>query len=113
MFATLNHSQKSRSGDIEILRTIGATKAELKFSLIIQYLFIGLIAFVLSMILLIVLRSTTKGEFRLALEYLDFLDYIIVLVLVLAMSYLLSLLFIKGIFKKTVRKGLTDERRGQ
>lgn len=111
VFATLVHSAKSKSDDIEILRTIGATKQNIRNMLITEYMTIGVIAYIMSMVALFIARIFASGEFRLAIEYLELIDYIIVFVLVMLMSFLLSLMFVRSIFKKSVRKGLSDSRR--
>ncbi|MCR5564642.1 MAG: ATP-binding cassette domain-containing protein [Gammaproteobacteria bacterium] len=111
VFATLVHSAKSKSDDIEILRTIGATKQNIRNMLITEYMTIGVIAYIMSMVALFIARIFASGEFRLAIEYLELIDYTIVFVLVMLMSFLLSLMFVRSIFKKSVRKGLSDSRR--
>ena len=111
VFATLVHSAKSKSDDIEILRTIGATKQNIRGMLITEYMTIGIIAYLLSMVTLFICKIFATGEFKLAIEYLELVDYLIVFFVVMLMSFLLSLMFVRSIFKKSVRKGLSDSRR--
>lgn len=110
-FAILNHSQKSRKDDMEILRTIGATKSNLRFILTLNYMFTGFFSYILSVITTLILRFTTKGDFKVAIERINLLDYLFVFLLVMIMSYFLSQLFIRGIFKNSVRKGLSESRK--
>lgn len=111
VFATMNHSVKSRSDDIEILRTIGATKKDLRFMLTLEYVFTGIVSFILSLLILLLVYVLVKPNIKIYIEYVKFLDYVIVFLLVLVMSYLLSLMFVKSIFKASVKKGLNDNKR--
>ncbi len=111
IFAVLVHSARSRSVDIEIFRTIGAKKKDLRFILVIEYLFLGLLSFLLSLVVVLVVYLTANNDVKLIIRYVSFSDYLVTVLVVLVMSFLLSLMFIRSIFKKSVKKGLIESGR--
>lgn len=109
VFAILSHSIKSKREDVEILRTIGATKDYVKKMFIIEYCSIAIISYILSVIFFIALLLFTKGDFNIMIKSITFIDFIIYFFVVLIMSFLLSLMFTKSAFRKTVKKSLDSK----
>lgn len=109
VYATLSHSVKSRRGDVEILRTIGATKGNIRTMFIFEYGLIGTFSFVLALIALFVVYKISTGDLLKAIQSLELLDFAVMYVIVLGLSYLLSISFTKLVFKKSVKKGLDSK----
>ena len=110
VYATLLHSIKARREDIEILRTIGATKGNIRTMLEMEYLTIGTFSYVLILIAFFIVKAfVTDRTLVLAMSSLTFLDFLSVLIMIIIMSFLLSLLFTRSIFKKTIKKGLDQK----
>ena len=111
VFAIMNHSVRARRGDIEIMRTIGATKGNIRTMLISEYVACGIIGYILSIITFLFLRNFAVREVKAFLAYLLPGHFVLIFLVVLALTTLMSLLFTKLIFKKSVRKGLMGARR--
>lgn len=109
VYVILLHSMKSRNEDIEILRTIGAKEKEIANMFSLEFLFIGIMSYILVIAFYLVLRIVSYGDFLEFLKTIKVMDFIIVLVLVLLMNYLLARRFSKKLFKKTIKSSL-DER---
>lgn len=109
IYAALLHSVKARKDDIEVLRTIGATKGNIKVMLSSEYIFIGVASYILVMIAFLVVFFTAKPALKQVLQSLDFGDFFLVFVSIILMSFLLSLMFSRSVFKKTVKKGLDQK----
>ena len=111
VFAILNHSVRARRSDLEILRTIGATKENITMMLISEYVMCGIIGYILSIITFLLLRAYAFRDLRLFLAALLPGHFILILLTVIAITTLMSLLFSKLLFRKSVRKGLMGARR--
>ncbi len=111
VFAILNHSVRARRSDLEILRTIGATKENITMMLISEYVMCGIIGYILSIITFLLLRIYAFKDLRLFLATLLPGHFILILLTVIAITTLMSLLFSKLLFRKSVQKGLMGARR--
>ena len=111
VFAILNHSVRARRSDLEILRTIGATKENITMMLISEYVMCGIIGYILSIITFLLLRAYAFKDLRLFLAALLPGHFILILLTVIAITTLMSLLFSKLLFRKSVQKGLMGARR--
>lgn len=110
-FVILLHSARSRSDDVNILRTIGASKKDIKFMMIWEYLAMSLSGYLLFLVLYIILRNVTTGGFLIFLKYAGFVEFLISFIVMIIMTILMSLLFTRKIFGRTVRKGLSESKR--
>ena len=111
VFAIMNHSVRSRRSDLEILRTIGATKENITMMLISEYVMCGIIGYILSIITFLLLRAYAFKDLRLFLAALLPGHFFLIFLVVIVITTLMSLLFAKLLFRKSVQKGLMGARR--
>jgi len=109
VYLILSLSIKSRKDDIEILRTIGAKENEIKKTFTLEFSFLGVISYIVLIILYFVMKSTTSGEFLSTLQSLTFVDFVLLFLIILSLNFILSLMFSRKMFKKTIKKTL-DQR---
>ncbi len=108
IYVVLLHSIKSRKDDIEILRTIGSTKKQIRRMFAYEFTFIGSTVYLFIVILFIALKMFTKGTFHSVISAITFGDFLLLLFVILLINFLLSLLFTRRMFKNTVRKSLQE-----
>ena len=102
---------KSRNKYFSTIRMLGATKGVSKELLVIELLTVSNLAYFLFMILIYLnYLSVLNIKFiKTILTYLRLSDYIILYIILLAMSYLISQKFAKKLFKKSVMTTLGEE----
>ncbi|MCB9498794.1 MAG: ATP-binding cassette domain-containing protein [Bacillales bacterium] len=108
-YVTMLHSVKSRKDDIEILRTIGATKDNIKGMLITEFSLVALICFTLVLIIYFVLLLTLNGYALDIIKAIGFTDFLFLFLILLVISVLLSLLYSRKLFKKSVKRSLDQK----
>lgn len=107
-YATLSHSVKSKKDDIEILRTIGATKEDIRLMLLSEFVIETMIAFLTSAVIYVILLICLDNYALELIQYVTFWDFVILLVLMLLISLFLSLMYSKKMFKRSVKKSLEE-----
>ena len=98
----------SRSKTFVILRSIGAKKKELNYSLILELMLIMSVALVLT-IAAFNLRSLLPNIIPDYLRYFSFSNYLFMITALLIMSMFLGFRFNKKIFRKSVISAFREE----
>lgn len=102
---------KSRNTYFATLRMLGATRKVSKQLLIIELLIVENLAYLVSMsVIILQAKQIINWSFvQTLLDYLNISDYIILYVILIAMSYIISLKYAKKLFKETSIKTYNEE----
>lgn len=102
---------KSRNTYFATLRMLGATKKVSKQLLIIELLIVENLAYLISIgVIILQAKQIINWSFvQTLLDYLNISDYIILYVILIAMSYIISLKYAKKLFKETSIKTYNEE----
>lgn len=102
---------KSRNTYFATLRMLGATRKVSKQLLIIELLIVENLAYLISIgVIILQARQIINWSFvQTLLDYLNISDYIILYVILIAMSYIISLKYAKKLFKETSIKTYNEE----
>ena len=102
---------KSRNTYFATLRMLGATRKVSKQLLIIELLIVENLAYLISMgVIILQAKQIINWSFvQTLLDYLNISDYIILYVILIAMSYIISLKYAKKLFKETSIKTYNEE----
>lgn len=102
---------KSRNIYFGTIRILGATKKEAKQLLIIELLTVSNLAFFsfLGLVILEYYKLINYGMLTTIIKYLTRLDFLILYVVITLMSYLISLMFARKIFKNSAMKTMREE----
>jgi len=107
-YVALRNVMGSRSRTFVILRSIGAKKKELNYSLIMELMLIMILAFALTM-LAFNLRDFFPRIIPDYLRYFTFSNYLFMILALLIMSMFLGFRFNKKIFRKSVISAFREE----
>ena len=102
---------KSRNTYFATLRMLGATRKVSKQLLVIELLIVENLAYIVSMgVIILQAKQIINWSFvQTLLDYLNISDYIILYVILIAMSYIISLKYAKKLFKETSIKTYNEE----
>lgn len=102
---------KSRNTYFATLRMLGATRKVSKQLLIIELLIVENLAYLISIgVIILQAKQIINWSFvQTLLDYLNISDYIILYVILIAMSYIISLKYAKKLFKETSIKTYNEE----
>lgn len=102
---------KSRNTYFVTLRMLGATRKVSKQLLVIELLIVENLAYLVSMsVIILQAKQIINWSFvQTLLDYLNISDYIILYVILIAMSYIISLKYAKKLFKETSIKTYNEE----
>lgn len=102
---------KSRNTYFATLRMLGATRKVSKQLLVIELLIVENLAYIVSMgVIILQAKQIINWSFvQTLLDYLNIRDYIILYVILIAMSYIISLKYAKKLFKETSIKTYNEE----
>lgn len=102
---------KSRNTYFATLRMLGATRKVSKQLLVIELLIVENLAYLVSMsVIILQAKQIINWSFvQTLLDYLNISDYIILYVILIAMSYIISLKYAKKLFKETSIKTYNEE----
>ncbi len=96
----------SKKRDYEILRTLGVTKKDMSRIVIFEVLLIGLVSWITSFILYIVLTNTINTLYK--YKDLEFLTIIIFFIVSMVFAYAVARRFNRRLFKFSVNQSLKD-----
>lgn len=102
---------KSRNTYFATLRMLGATRKVSKQLLVIELLIVENLAYLISIgVIILQAKQIINWSFvQTLLDYLNISDYIILYVILIAMSYIISLKYAKKLFKETSIKTYNEE----
>ncbi len=102
---------KSRNTYFATLRMLGATRKVSKQLLVIELLIVENLAYLISIgVIMLQAKQIINWSFvQTLLDYLNISDYIILYVILIAMSYIISLKYAKKLFKETSIKTYNEE----
>ena len=102
---------KSRNVYFTTVRMLGATQKTAKHLLIIELLTVSNIAFLITIgVVFIQYKGIINIQFiNTILNYLKLKDYILLYVILIGISYLISLKYAKNLFKKSTMKTYSEE----
>lgn len=102
---------KSRNTYFAIIRMLGATRKICKKLLIIELLVVENLAFIisLSVVVLQAKQIINLGFIQTIVDYLKIKDYVILYVVLMAMSYIISLKYARKLFKESSIKTYNEE----
>ena len=102
---------KSRNTYFAIIRMLGATRKKCKQLLIIELLVVENLAFIisLSVVVLQAKHLINLGFIQTIVDYLKIKDYVILYVVLMAMSYIISLKYARKLFKDSSIKTYNEE----
>ena len=99
--AVTKNIMKSRKKDFAIFRSIGTNKSTLAKLVVLEQVMIAAISSVIMLVTLSILGSQVPGIYK-NIQYMEFFDYIILIVIFLLFGAWLGVRFNKRVFKQTV-----------
>lgn len=107
--AVTKNTMNARKKDFAIFRSIGTNKILLARLVLIEQLILSIIGFILSISLMTIIRNNLSF-IRSALIYMQFFDYVLLVVLIMLIGILIGLKFNKRVFNMSVIETLTQSR---
>ena len=105
--AVSKNIMKSRKKDFAIFRSIGTNRTTLAKLVVIEQMMIAFISSMLMLVILFVLGDNLPGVYK-NIQYMEILDYILLIVIFLLFGAWLGLRFNKRIFKQTVIESIVS-----
>jgi len=102
----------ARKKDFAIYRSIGANKSSLARLVVLEQVIMSTSGFIITIILLNILSSNINF-IKLAIQYMEIRDYVILLVAFMLLGAWLGLRFNKKVFKQSVIETLTSSKGGE